>query len=67
MENVTNSIIGRYFGVQFVYNIRSFGKKGSKDASLYEGIDNKTDFEGTGMGRRTGGFGPGFGGPPPGR
>lgn len=66
-ENVTNSIIGRYFGVQFVYNIRCFGKKGSKDASLYEGIDNKTNFEGTGMGRRTGGFGPGFGGPPPGR
>ena len=53
--------------MQFVYNIRCFGKKGSKDASLYEGIDNKTNFEGTGMGRRTGGFGPGFGGPPPGR
>lgn len=67
MENVTNSIIGRYFGVQFVYNIRSFGKKGSKDASLYDGIDNKTNWEGTGMGRRMGGFGPGPGGPPPGR
>ena len=64
MENVTNSVIGRYFGVQFVYNIRSFGKKGSKNASLYEGVDNKTDFEGTGMGRRMGGgFGPGPGGP----
>ncbi len=70
MENVTNSVIGRYFGVQFVYNIRSFGKKGSTDASLYEGIDNKTNFEGTGMGRHTGGFGGpggGPGGPPPGR
>lgn len=67
MENVTNSIIGRYFGVQFVYNIRAFGKRGSKDASLYEGIDNNTNFEGTGMGRRQGGFGPGAGGPPPGR
>ena len=32
---MTNSVIGRYFSVQFVYNLRHFGKKGSKQMADY--------------------------------
>ncbi len=35
-QNVTNSVIGRYFSIQFVYNLRHFGKKGSTDAKDYD-------------------------------
>ena len=30
-QNSINSVIGRYYTVQFVYNLRNFGKRGSKD------------------------------------
>lgn len=33
----TNSVIGRYYMVQFTYNLRRFGKKGSKNISDYDG------------------------------
>ena len=34
-QNSWNSCIGRYFSVQFVYNLRHFGKKGSTKMSDY--------------------------------
>jgi len=57
-QNATNSVVGRYYTVQFVYNLRHFGKKGSKNLGDY--------------GVREGGSRGGFGGmrpmgPPPGR
>ena len=36
-QNATNSVIGRYYMVQFTYNLRRFGKKGSKNISDYDG------------------------------
>jgi len=56
-QNATNSVIGRYYMIQFTYNLRHFGKKGSTNLSDY------------GMGGRSGQrrMGPGGpGGPPPG-
>ncbi len=55
-QNTWNSVIGRYFTVQFTYNLRVFGKKGSRVLSDYNINDS---------GRGRGGFG-GPGGPPPG-
>lgn len=52
-QNNYNSIIGRYYMVQFTYNLRRFGKKGSRNLQDYEGV--------SGAPRRTG-----PGGPPPG-
>ena len=40
-QNSWNSVIGRYFTVQFNYNLRYFGKNASKDISKYEGMDVK--------------------------
>lgn len=37
-QNAFNSIIGRYYTVQFVYNLRHFGKKGSKNIKDYDGM-----------------------------
>ena len=34
-QNTMNSVIGRYFTVQFTYNLRVFGKKGSKNLADY--------------------------------
>ena len=57
-QNSWNSVIGRYFTVQFNYNLRVFGKKGSRVLSDY-GIndDNKNASFGRGAAR------PGMGGP----
>ena len=52
-QNSWNSTIGRYFTVQFNYNLRHFGKKGSKKIEDYEG-----------MGGRPGGMHFGGGRPP---
>ena len=41
-QNAWNSTIGRYFTVQFNYNLRHFGKNASKDISKYEGMDVKS-------------------------
>ena len=40
-QNSWNSVIGRYFTVQFNYNLRYFGKNATKDISKYEGMDVK--------------------------
>ena len=42
-QNSWNSVIGRYFTVQFNYNLRYFGKNATKDISKYEGMDVKGD------------------------
>ena len=69
-QNTWNSVIGRYFTVQFNYNLRVFGKKGSRVLSDY-GINdgnNNVSFgrsaarpgmggPGRGPGRGPGGFG----------
>lgn len=34
-QNATNSVIGRYYMVQFTYNLRRFGKKGSRNLKDY--------------------------------
>ena len=52
-QNAWNSTIGRYITVQFNYNLRHFGKKGSKNIDDYEG-----------MGGRPGGMPFGGGRPP---
>lgn len=56
-QNLTNSVIGRYFSVQFVYNLRHFGKRGSKQMKDY---DYKESSGTVGMGNSNGGarFGP---------
>ena len=56
-QNATNSVIGRYYMVQFTYNLRRFGKKGSTNIKDYDGMEH---LEGR---RRMGPGGPG--GPPP--
>ncbi len=56
-QNSTNSVIGRYYMVQFNYNLRRFGKKGSRNLKDY-------GMEQSGSTRRMGPGGPG--GPPPG-
>ena len=38
-QNAWNSVIGRYYTVQFNYNLRYFGKNASKDISKYDGMD----------------------------
>ncbi|MFI3319178.1 MAG: outer membrane beta-barrel protein [Rikenellaceae bacterium] len=35
-QNLTNSVIGRYATVQFIYNLRAFGKNASKDMKDYQ-------------------------------
>ena len=40
-QNAWNSVIGRYFTVQFNYNLRYFGKKGSTNIDDYEGMSQK--------------------------
>ena len=57
-QNSTNSVIGRYYMVQFNYNLRRYGKKGSRNIKDYDGVES------TSGSRRMGPGGPG--GPPPG-
>ena len=38
-QNAWNSTIGRYFTVQFNYNLRYFGKNATRDITKYEGMD----------------------------
>ena len=40
-QNAWNSVIGRYFTVQFNYNLRYFGKKGSKNIDDYDGMGQR--------------------------
>ena len=59
-QNSWNSVIGRYVTMQFTYNLRLFGKKGSRNMSDYE-----TNSGFGGMFGGPGGPG-GHAGPPPG-
>ena len=56
-QNMTNSVIGRYFSVQFVYNLRHFGKRGSKQMSDYDYMESKSSV-GMGSGSVGNRFGP---------
>ena len=47
-QNSWNSVVGRYFTVQFTYNLRYFGKNATKDISKYEGMDIKPGMGGFG-------------------
>ncbi len=38
VQNATNSVIGRYYMVNLVFNLRHFGKKGSTNINDYEGM-----------------------------
>lgn len=38
-QNALNSVIGRYYMVQLTYNLRHFGKRGSRNMKDYEGMD----------------------------
>ena len=40
-QNSWNSVVGRYFTVQFNYNLRLFGKNATRDMSKYEGMEIK--------------------------
>ncbi|MFI3282392.1 MAG: outer membrane beta-barrel protein [Rikenellaceae bacterium] len=44
-QNYTNSVIGRYFTVQFIYNLRYFGKNASTNMNDYK-IQNNDDRRG---------------------
>lgn len=57
-QNMTNSVIGRYYTVQFTYSLRRFGKKGSKNIKDYDGVSPS--------GSKRSGMMPGAGSPPPG-
>ena len=63
-QNATNSVIGRYYMVQFTYNLRRFGKKGSRNMKDYDGMTPSPEMQQHRrmMGPPPGG-GPGFGGP----
>ena len=50
-QNSWNNVIGRYYTVQFVYNLRHFGKKGSKDIKDYDGMGRMGGRGGMGGGR----------------
>ena len=52
-QNSWNSCIGRYFSVQFVYNLRHFGKKGSTKMSDY-GYKESTGSVGVNRGTSSG-------------
>ena len=40
-QNAWNSVIGRYYTIQFNYNLRYFGKNASKNINDYEGMGQK--------------------------
>lgn len=61
-QNLTNSVIGRYVCVQFVYNLRHFGKRGSKDTKDYDIQESKSS-----VGMSNTNSGTRFGPPPGGR
>lgn len=48
-RNVLNSTVGRYVMVQFVYNLRHFGKNASRNIADYEGMSGHTPRRGSRM------------------
>lgn len=65
IQNSTNLAIGRYIAVQFVYNLRLFGKKASRDAKQYDNF-NTGETRNIGI-QNSGAMRGGPMGPPPGR
>ncbi len=63
IQNTTNNAIGRYVAVQFIYNLRVFGKKASRDSKLYDNLDKQGESSGVGIQRSENRR---FPGPPPG-
>lgn len=57
-QNLTNSVIGRYFSVQFIYNLRHFGKRGSKNMKDYDYKESKNSNVGMSSGAGGNRFGP---------
>ncbi len=55
-QNATNSVIGRYYTVQFSYNLRRFGKKGSRNIKDYDLMESSGKRRGGPMGSPPGGF-----------
>jgi hypothetical protein len=55
IQNTTNRAIGRYFAVQFVYNLRNFGRTASRNSGDYEGLDNQKSSGAVGVQRQDGG------------
>ena len=60
IENVTNQVLGRYWGFQFTYNLRNFGSKSGVGNGTPDSLPSES------RSRSHDGFGPGPGGPPPG-
>ena len=56
IENVTNKVLGRYWGFQFTYNLRNFGSKSGGGNGAPDSLPSES------RSRGQGGFGPGFGG-----
>lgn len=54
IQNSTNRAIGRYFAIQFVYNLRNFGRGASRNSSDFEDLDSRSS-GGVGMQRQDGG------------
>lgn len=61
-QNAWNSVVGRYYMVQFVYNLRHFGKKGSTNMADYDSEPKSNGNNHRPMGPPPGGGG-GFRGP----
>ncbi len=70
IQNQYSSVIGRYVGVKFTWNIRRFGKNGSTNMNMYQ-IESEHGHGSPGGGMQGGGMqgggmqggGRGFGGP----
>ena len=58
ITNSSNLEIGRYVGIQFIYNLRMYGKGASRRSSDYDGLDQDTSgsFRQQGQQQRPGGF-----------
>ncbi|MDO5497821.1 MAG: outer membrane beta-barrel protein [Alistipes sp.] len=68
MQNSTRSVIGRYFGIRFTYNLRRYGLTRKGDVIGEDGVQRGTGaprggFGGSGRGSRPGTRGSGPGGP----
>ena len=58
ITNSSNLEIGRYVGIQFIYNLRMYGKGASRRSSDYDGLDQDSSgsFRQQGQQQRMGGF-----------
>lgn len=56
VQNATNSVVGRYYMVNLIFNLRHFGKKGSTNIADYEGMGGNGGSGMRPMGPPPGGF-----------